>query len=216
MTKTTIPTTSTTTTTTSTTTTSRSPSTYSTRRASSSNSEPTSTSSHSLSTDRKETDSTTTSSSTTNHTTPSQHHTTDWTSTPNRVHSDPPEPTTSSISKHTPAHQEGSTTTPSDSTGTTPYPLWPYWLDWVPGWGIALLVLASLILLLLIILIVLLLLRWCCMDEPEMEPQPRFDPYTHEPHHVSQTPPKTPILRHMTPEKPRGNRTGMYVVNHGV
>ncbi|XP_062385752.1 uncharacterized protein LOC134072888 isoform X2 [Sardina pilchardus] len=139
-----------------------------------------------------------------------------WTSTPNRVHSDPPEPTTSSISKHTPAHQEGSTTTPSDSTGTTPYPLWPYWLDWVPGWGIALLVLASLILLLLIILIVLLLLRWCCMDEPEMEPQPRFDPYTHEPHHVSQTPPKTPILRHMTPEKPRGNRTGMYVVNHGV
>lgn len=57
----------------------------------------------------------------------------------------------SSAPKPTVDHQKA-----SNSTGTTPYPLVPYWLDWVPGWGIALLVLASLILLLLIILIILL------------------------------------------------------------
>ncbi|XP_041933404.1 cell wall protein DAN4-like [Alosa sapidissima] len=122
-------------------------------------------------------------------TTPSQNHTTDWASTASGT------PTTT---KPTPIDQRGSKT-----TGTTPYPLVPYWLDWVPGWGIALLVLASLILLLLIILIILLLLRWCCMDEPEEEPQLRYDPYSHEPY-SSHSPAKTPTLKHMVREMSTG------------
>ncbi|XP_041932789.1 uncharacterized protein LOC121695750 [Alosa sapidissima] len=160
-----------------------------TTEASRSNSEPASLTPHSMSPHRQDP-----TGAATNHTTPLHNNATDWTSTapgvPNTVHS------TSSVSK----------------------PLVPYWLDWVPGWGIALLVLASLILLLLIILIILLLLRWCCMDEPEKEPQPRYDPYSHEPY-SSHSPAKSPTLKHMgdpglrTPEKPRGTSTGMYVVN---
>ncbi|XP_063040883.1 uncharacterized protein LOC134435770 [Engraulis encrasicolus] len=116
----------------------------------------------------------------------------------------------------TPRHLIESTNTTAATATTTAYPLVPYWFDWVPGWAIALLVLAALILLLLIILLILLLIRWCCMDEPD-EPikSERPDPY-HSPY-LSHSAAKTPILnmtnQPMTPEKPKEGRTGMYVVN---
>ncbi|KAL7829231.1 hypothetical protein AOLI_G00301160 [Acnodon oligacanthus] len=95
----------------------------------------------------------------------------------------------------------------------------------VPGWAIALLVLACIILLLLIILLIITLIRWCCADdkpEPEDPPEPQHTPYERTtfkeplstPSYSPQTPQKSPILSPFEdPAKPKVNRTGMYVVN---
>ncbi|KAJ8386543.1 hypothetical protein AAFF_G00170130 [Aldrovandia affinis] len=96
----------------------------------------------------------------------------------------------------------------------------------VPGWGIAILVLVSLILLLLIIILILMLMRWCCgmeetgalnvsedpnltnksnpkADFPAQAPPP-IDPSSQQPYDT---------LYDDSTEKPKKNKTGMYVVN---
>ncbi|XP_037391446.1 location of vulva defective 1 [Pygocentrus nattereri] len=96
----------------------------------------------------------------------------------------------------------------------------------VPGWAIALLVLACIILLLLIILLIITLIRWCCAGddkpEPEDPPEPQHTPYERTtfkeplstPSYSPLTPQKSPVLSPFEdPAKPKVNRTGMYVVN---
>ncbi|XP_029919126.1 cell wall integrity and stress response component 3-like isoform X2 [Myripristis murdjan] len=96
--------------------------------------------------------------------------------------------------------------------------------DWVPGWGIALLVLAAVILLLLIIIFIMMVVRWCCkrpekdyMDttedpyynqnkQPPQESLPVYSPQSP----VEKKPPSTPVIVGDTPKK---NRTGFYAVN---
>ncbi|KAL6457630.1 hypothetical protein MHYP_G00345930 [Metynnis hypsauchen] len=79
----------------------------------------------------------------------------------------------------------------------------------VPGWAIALLVLACIILLLLIILLIITLIRWCCADdkpEPEDPPEPQHTPYERTtfkeplstPSYSPQTPQKSPMLSPFT------------------
>ncbi|XP_022539145.2 mucin-2 [Astyanax mexicanus] len=116
---------------------------------------------------------------------------------------------------------------------TTASPVSPggaYYYRGVPGWAIALLVLACIILLLLIILLIITLIRCCCWDperDPEPEPLPplpeQHTPYERKtfkeplstPSYSPQTPQKSPIPAspYEDPTKPRVNRTGMYVVN---
>ncbi|KAK6323841.1 hypothetical protein J4Q44_G00061800 [Coregonus suidteri] len=93
--------------------------------------------------------------------------------------------------------------------------------DWVPGWAIALLVLAAVILLLLIIIFIMMVVRWCCKRSKDL--------YTHErksfpnigsfPAYVSHGP-QAPIQEQPngktfeTIDDPRKkNKTGMYIVN---
>ncbi|KAL2080669.1 hypothetical protein ACEWY4_024462 [Coilia grayii] len=112
---------------------------------------------------------------------------------------------------------QGKTTTTTTANGSGSK-LRPYWLDWVPGWAIALLVLAALILLLLIILFIMLLVRWCCMEEekqppPVSDPYPRFAP-SPAPTYVYHSP--APVQKDMSddhPDKAKKNRTGLYMVN---
>ncbi|XP_048849920.1 salivary glue protein Sgs-3-like [Brienomyrus brachyistius] len=91
--------------------------------------------------------------------------------------------------------------------------------DGVPGWGIALLVLASVILLLLIIFFILALWRWCCRQEETGPTNMTGDPSPYEKLNVE---PSAPEFQSKDPngkiypedfEKPKKNRTGMYVVN---
>ncbi|KAL7830002.1 hypothetical protein SRHO_G00311290 [Serrasalmus rhombeus] len=84
----------------------------------------------------------------------------------------------------------------------------------VPGWAIALLVLACIILLLLIILLIITLIRWCCASddkpEPEDPPEPQHTPYERTtfkeplstPSYSPLTPQKSPILSPFVGNKP--------------
>ncbi|XP_063040884.1 mucin-17-like [Engraulis encrasicolus] len=121
----------------------------------------------------------------------------------------------------TPDH--GKTATSSSSTTTTTAATGPdsrqrpYWFDWVPGWAIALLVLAAVTLLLLILLLIALLVRWCCRKEKK--PMPVSDPYpppfnpSSAPSYTSHSPASAPkVLSEDHPEAKR-NRTGLYIVN---
>ncbi|KAK2864737.1 hypothetical protein Q7C36_003891 [Tachysurus vachellii] len=96
----------------------------------------------------------------------------------------------------------------------------------VPGWAIALLVLASIAILLLIIIIIILLIRWCCVDDsdevrslPPQEHTPYMRTTFREPLSVPAYSPHTPQkslypFEDLTQSpKPKPNRTGTYVVN---
>ncbi|KAL4624804.1 putative protein TPRXL [Arapaima gigas] len=88
----------------------------------------------------------------------------------------------------------------------------------VPGWGIALLVLASVILLVLIVILILALWHWCCRrEEPGfvyVNGQP--NPYA-KAKQLSMGPDiilKEPGVEDLdNPENPKKNRTGFYAVN---
>ncbi|XP_047014910.2 uncharacterized protein LOC124628740 [Ictalurus punctatus] len=96
----------------------------------------------------------------------------------------------------------------------------------VPGWAIALLVLAAIAILLLIIIIIILLLRWCCVDNgddvrslPPQEHTPYMRTTFREPLSVPAYSPHTP-QKNLYPfddlpqsPKPKPNRTGTYEVN---
>nr|XP_023673363.1 mucin-1-like [Paramormyrops kingsleyae] len=124
----------------------------------------------------------------------------------------PPKPSTNVTSPHNHSHIIIlSTTKPKNGSAMASSSY-----DGVPGWGIALLVLASVILLLLLIFFILALWHWCCHREEtgliNVTGSPK--PYDREP--------SAPEFLTMDPyqkiypedfDKPKKNRTGMYVVN---
>ncbi|KAK1805217.1 hypothetical protein P4O66_019173 [Electrophorus voltai] len=96
----------------------------------------------------------------------------------------------------------------------------------VPGWAVALLVLACIILVLLIILLIIALVRCCTNDKvvdsndvPEVHtPYSRraFKEPLSTPSYSRHTPQQSPIVSSFeSPKTPRVNRTGMYIVNPG-
>ncbi|XP_059899653.1 uncharacterized protein LOC132451294 isoform X1 [Gadus macrocephalus] len=98
--------------------------------------------------------------------------------------------------------------------------------DWVPGWGIALLVLAAAILLLLIILFILLCIRFCrkrpSEDPMGKNPDPYYDenkmpPQETVPVYYPSAPitaPSSPMQTEMVVgDTPKKNRTGFYALN---
>ncbi|KAF7686476.1 hypothetical protein HF521_015838 [Silurus meridionalis] len=105
-----------------------------------------------------------------------------------------------------------STTTPSSDHG-----------EGVPGWAIALLVLAAIAILLLLIIIIILLVRWCCVDNdddirslPPQEHTPYMRTTFREPLSVPAYSPHTP-QKNLYPfedltQSPKPKRTGTYVV----
>ncbi|XP_026096661.1 mucin-1-like [Carassius auratus] len=91
----------------------------------------------------------------------------------------------------------------------------------LPGWAIALLVLACIIILLLLI-IMLLLCCWCCRRKEKKEETQTVTPYERtsfkehlaNPTYMSNTPEKNPNYRNMgEPEAQHGNQSGIYM-NH--
>ncbi|KAL0962235.1 hypothetical protein UPYG_G00337470 [Umbra pygmaea] len=81
--------------------------------------------------------------------------------------------------------------------------------DQVPGWVIALLVLASAILLLLIIIFIMLVVRWCCKkskDVSDNNSTPDMDPYSTYVRPI-------PINEQTNVDPPKKNESGMYIVN---
>lgn len=115
--------------------------------------------------------------------------------------------------KSTPSTTFTTTTTRTPSSGRER----PYWLDWVPGWGIALLVLTALILLLVIILLILLLIRMCRKrgkKQPLPMPEQSQQATPTAPSYVSHSPAPAPKdMDDDHPDKPKRNKTGLYVVN---
>ncbi|KAM9434627.1 uncharacterized protein Hap1MRO34_002391 [Clarias gariepinus] len=127
-----------------------------------------------------------------------------------------------SSSIHTRGTNSSSTSDKDSKTSNPP----PYPSEGVPGWAIALLVLAAIAILLLIIIIIILLVRWCCVDSeddvrslPPQEHTPYMRTTFREPLSVPAYSPHTP-QKNVYPfddlpqsPKPKPPRTGTYVVN---
>ncbi|XP_031649386.1 mucin-5AC-like isoform X3 [Oncorhynchus kisutch] len=91
--------------------------------------------------------------------------------------------------------------------------------DWVPGWAIALLVLAAVILLLLIIIFIMMVVRWCCKrsDGPyahEKKSTPNMDSFpTYVPQAPVQEQPNGKTIETIQDDPRKKKKTGMYIVN---
>ncbi|XP_043073276.1 mucin-1 [Puntigrus tetrazona] len=111
---------------------------------------------------------------------------------------------------------------PKSSTPTvTATPFAAAGLEGLPGWAVALLVLACIIILLLFVLL-LLICCWCCRRKEKKEETQAVAPYERtsfkehlaNPTYMSHSPEKSPNYRSLgEPEAQHGNLSGMYTMN---